>query len=63
MTIKELREMSGKSQNDFARRYGIALKRLQAWENGESEPPAFTLKIIEKAVRQDLKIKKDAGLI
>lgn len=45
--IKELREVSGMRQSDFARKFEIPLKSLQNWEAGRTSPPPYVLFMIK----------------
>ncbi len=38
VNVKAIRERSGLSQSEFARRYGISSRSLQEWEQGRRQP-------------------------
>ena len=46
MTIREMREMSGQTQKEFANRFGIPIGTLRRWEYGESTPAPYIIKMI-----------------
>lgn len=46
--VKAIRERSGLTQEEFARRYGISRRSLQEWEQGRRQP--------EGAVRSYLRV-------
>lgn len=48
MTLKEMREASGLSQAEFAKRYDIPLRTYQSWEGGERKPAQYIIKLIER---------------
>lgn len=54
MTIKEIRERTGLSQSQFAKRYGISVRTLQGWETGK-RPPEYVLSLLERCVSEDFK--------
>lgn len=47
VTILELRERTGLSQSQFAKRFHIQLKTLQAWEQGWRNTPEHILYMIQ----------------
>lgn len=57
MTIKEIRALTGLSAQKFGDKYHIPLRTIQNWEGGVSEAPEYTLKLLERVVREDEKIK------
>lgn len=58
MKIKEIREMSGLSQAEFAEEYGIPLPTLKGWEYGTGSCPTYVRDLLEKAVNRDYKLLK-----
>ena len=38
--VKAIREKSGLSQSQFARRFGFSTRTLQDWELGRTQPPS-----------------------
>ena len=53
MTVKEIRTLTGLSQARFAEKYGIPKRTLEKWEQGETTPPAYLVKLLERAVKED----------
>ena len=51
MTIKEMREKLGLTQELFANRYNIPKRTIENWESGKRNPPAYVLEMLENAVR------------
>lgn len=54
--IKEIRNKSGLSQKDFAKRHNVPLRTLQHWEQGRRNPPQY---VIDSIIMKE----QDAGLI
>ena len=54
MNVKELRSTTGLSQSQFAKKYNIKLQTLQSWEAERRNPPDYSLKMLEKIVKEDL---------
>lgn len=53
MDIREMREMLGDTQGEFAKRYGIPFRSVQNWEGGQRTPPSYVLSLLEEKVRGD----------
>lgn len=45
--VKELREKSGLSQVNFAKKFEIPVKSLQNWEAGRTTPPPYVIFMIK----------------
>lgn len=45
--VKELREKSGLSQVNFAKKFEIPVKSLQNWEAGRTTPPPYVIYMIK----------------
>lgn len=58
MTIKELREKTGLSQSQFAKKYKLSLRQIQSWEQGQRNTPEATLYMLERLVNEDYKEQK-----
>lgn len=58
MTLQEMRNALGDSRRGFSERYEIPLRTLEDWEAGRRKPAPYILKLLERAVLQDLEIKK-----
>lgn len=53
MTVKEMREYLGLNKTQFAKKYDIPPRTLDAWESGERNPAPYVLKLLERAVKED----------
>lgn len=53
MTIKEIVELTGLSQAEFAKKYGIPKRTVESWLMGERKPPAYVISMLEKMVKYD----------
>lgn len=47
--IKEIRELTGLTQKEFAESKGIPLSTLRKWEQGESRPAEYVIKMLAAA--------------
>ena len=59
MTIKELREKTGLSQSQFAKKYKLSVRQVQSWEQGQRNTPEATLYMLERLINEDYKEQKD----
>lgn len=62
MDVRVIRERTGLSQSDFARRYGFSKRTLQEWEQMRREPTGAArvlLMIIERIPKQVERALKD----
>jgi putative transcriptional regulator len=62
MDVRVIRERTGLSQSDFARRYGFSKRTLQEWEQMRREPTGAArvlLTIIERIPKQVERALKD----
>ena len=60
--IRELRDMTGLSQKQFADRYGIPVSTLRKWEQGESSPAPYIVRLLAKTIPEtDSNLKKITG--
>jgi putative transcriptional regulator len=57
-TVKELREMTGLSQSQFANKYRFTVKQVQSWEQGWRNTPESILYLLGRCVKQDVKEDK-----
>ena len=53
MNIKEMREITGETQKEFAKRFDIPLGTLRRWEYGESTPAPYVIKLIAQQLPID----------
>ena len=49
INVKDIRRKAGMTQREFAEEYGIPLSTLRKWEQGESSPPKYVLRLIAYA--------------
>ncbi|MGN1231325.1 MAG: helix-turn-helix domain-containing protein [Anaerotignum sp.] len=55
MNVKEMRELLGLTQTEFAGKYKIPFRTYQSWELGERNPPEYVLFLLERCVLADAK--------
>ena len=48
MSIRELRECTGLSQNKFAAMFGIPAATVKDWEYGRRNPPSYVVDMIKE---------------
>ena len=48
--IRELRDLTGLTQQQFASTYEIPLSTLRKWEQGESSPPAYVVTMLARMI-------------
>lgn len=48
MKIKELRQLTGMSQSQFATYFGISVRTLQQWEQERSLPPSYLVGLLKR---------------
>ena len=53
MDIKEIRELTGLNQTDFAKKYNIPLRTYQNWEGGKRNPPEYVLTLLQMVVEME----------
>lgn len=58
MTIKEIRQISGLTQEKFAKKYEIPVHTIKGWESSDTssrhrECPLYVLKLLERVVNED----------
>lgn len=53
MNVRQIRELSGLNQSEFAKLYSIPLRTLSHWEKGDRETPSWVLMLLERVVRED----------
>ncbi|MDO4961260.1 MAG: helix-turn-helix domain-containing protein [Eubacteriales bacterium] len=62
--IKELRLKTGLTQVEFAQRFDIPVSTLRKWEQSESTPPAYVIKLIASLIpgtNNELKVFKSSS--
>lgn len=55
MEVKELRMLSGLSQQAFSEKYGIPKRSIENWEGGKRNPPEYVISLLERVVKEDIK--------
>ena len=53
MTVKEIRNRTGMSQQVFAEKYGIPKRTIENWESGKTKPADYILNMLERIVMED----------
>lgn len=59
MTVKEMREKLGITQEIFAQRYNIPKRTIENWESGKRTPPAYVLEMLQKAVEHHVPLTNE----
>lgn len=59
MNIHSIRKLSGLTQAEFSRAYGIPLRTLCHWEKGDRKTPDWALALLERVVREDTENNKN----
>lgn len=59
MTIKEMRETLGLTQELFAKRYNIPKRTIENWESGKRKPPSYVLDMLENSVKHHIPRSKE----
>jgi len=57
MTVRELRTLTGLTQAAFSKKYHIPKRTLENWEGGQRSPSETILYLLERAVKEDYKMK------
>lgn len=55
--LREARKQANLTQKQFADKYQIPIRTLQAWENEERTPPEYVLNMLMRCLAVDFKIK------
>ena len=50
MTILELRQKTGLSQSQFAKRFHLNVRTVQTWEQGTCKTPDYVIWLITKVI-------------
>lgn len=53
MDVREIRQKSGLSQSEFAKKFNISKSTLANWEQGLRKPPDYIPLMIEKIISQE----------
>lgn len=58
-TIRELRKITGLTQQQFASKFEIPYYSVIKWERGASTPPPYIAKLIEKILVYEGKVNEN----
>lgn len=53
MTIKEIRELTGMTQKEFAEKYNIPKRNIENWETSKRDYTEYLAELLEFRVRSD----------
>ena len=56
MTFKELRQVSGMTQKEFAEYFKIPKRTIESWDEGARKCPEYLLKLMEYKLTKENKI-------
>ena len=59
MQVAEMRALLDESRVAFSKQYNIPVRTLENWESGKSKCPEYVRLLLERAVREDAKVKND----
>lgn len=59
MNIKELRKLSGMTQQAFGDYFNIPLRSIQNWEGGQRQCPEYLLDLMRYKLEKESIIKKE----
>ena len=48
--MKELRELLGLTQKEFALKFGFNLRSLQQWEQGRASRPVYLIPLVKRVI-------------
>ena len=64
MTIKELRTLSGMTQQAFSDYFGVSKRAVESWEGGQRECPEYLLDLMQyKLEKEGFFLKDEADKI
>ncbi len=63
MKIRDLREKTGLSRKDFAKRFHLSVRTLQNWEQGVSTPPPYIPYMINEIIELESLIKGQTKIL
>lgn len=61
MQIAEMRALLDESRMAFSKQYNIPVRTLENWESGKSQCPEYVRQLLERAVKEDVKVKNNAA--
>ena len=56
--MKELRELLGLTQKEFALKFGFNLRTLQQWEQGRASIPVYLIPLVTRVIELESKNAK-----
>ena len=56
MTFKELRQLSGMTQKEFAEYFGVSKRAVESWDEGTRNCPEYLLNLMEYKLTKEGKI-------
>ena len=56
MNIKELRTLSGMTQQAFADYFGVSKRAVESWEGGKRQCPEYLLNLMQYKLEKENKI-------
>ena len=61
MTILELRQKTGLSQSQFAKRFHLNVRTVQTWEQGTRKTPDYVIWLITRVIELEelINVKRD----
>ena len=61
MQVAEMRTLLDESRIAFSKQYNIPVRTLENWESGKSQCPEYVRQLLERAVKEDARVKNDAN--
>lgn len=61
MQVAEMRALLDESRIAFSKQYNIPVRTLENWESGKSQCPEYVRQLLERAVKEDVRVKNDAA--
>lgn len=55
MTAREIRQLTGLSQDAFSKKYDIPKRTIENWESGNRKAPEYVMQLLERVVKEDFK--------
>lgn len=59
MNCKEIRALTGLSQQKFADKYRIPKRTIENWESEKTIPAEYVMELLERAVKEDFPDKAE----
>lgn len=56
-----MRALLDESRIAFSKQYSIPVRTLENWESGKSQCPEYVRQLLERAVKDDARVKNDAN--